>query len=143
MLNRDNILKGRELVENYRRLRRGNPKNREIYNNLTNSLKELGFDSVSDFSDKNNKMNVDIFSTLYTISGSCTHECHGRKRGCTEEWYQKRMKETNNGKDGELISYEEAYRVYWLNDKYSGPPACPYKLVKIKDNDTKIDIRWK
>jgi len=139
-MDEDRILKGRDLIELYRKKRMKNPKNKDILNDLLKSLKDIGFDSVNDFFDKNTEFNISVFSTLYKVEGKCSHECHGMKRGCLESWYRRRMKETDNERNETLANIREAY-FSWLSNKRGTPPACSYKLVKI--GDTKIDILWR
>lgn len=140
MTEQDKILKGRQLVELYREKRKNTSKNKLIYDELTTSLKDLGFDSVDDFFKRNGEFNIGIFSSIYKVTGKCTHDCHGTRRGCLESWYKRRMVDTNNELNGTLANTKEAYSA-WLVNKKGTPPACSYKLVKT--GDTKIDIRWK
>ena len=139
----DPVLLGRKAVDKYRvahaALYAADAKRKTIpaehtplLNAMLATLKRQGFDTIQEFFEASMALNEQIFKECYVVEGECCHECHGRMRGCLENWYQERMTVTQNETLEPLVTIEEVYKATFLNaaPKYL-PPACTFKILKV------------
>jgi len=153
------ILAGRKVVDAYRlshtQIHKDfiNEKLRNLHvsieKELINNLRDLGFDSIDDFFDKNNLLNKLTFTECYRWEGECDG-CPNRKRGCSEKCFQE-LCEYDNLHRQKTISLDKINPYVAANfyiEKYGEPdrdgniiPNCKFKLIEVKKPS--IDWRWK
>lgn len=156
-ISKQKILAGRKAVDAYRTAHtalhskpwhRGIPEEHTpLLNIMLKAFKEFGFNTIQELFDASMELNIQTFKECYTLEGNCCHSCHGIRPaesdnwGCLEDWYQRRMKETKNETLEPLITADEVRIAYLANPPPQHlPPACTYKIVKIKEPD--IDWEW-
>ena len=165
MVDKEKILAGRKVVDAYR-IDRSNPStplptvsSDLLLDKLISDLRELGFNSIDEFFEANEKASIEERNRCARFEGVCDY-CEGRKKGCLTTCYERATKpdaKSPTGRtalvagvrgDKSIIATHHYWRDYYRSlgimkkgMVYPIIPGCSIRTRIIEE--PKLDWHWK